>query len=399
MTTQQHNIIISAIEGVSAQGTQISDILDHVWSESKTPTQSECKLDQFKAAPLLTDRRMLKAVSRRDSFGLAAIENLKKVVSLSEYDTYRVGMYVGAPPSSTDDHQNYLQAVRQSKSADGSYHEAEFGAQCMQSRPTTLLLGLPNNVLCYGSIIMDARGPNNNYTSAETSAHVAVQAAARNIKMGRIDGAVAGGYTEHTDQVRFEMHKAHGWIAPEGSSSAERKGAVLADGALFATIERSLDATKRGVAAVRAVSIASPGQGSSTATLTLSDRQEAVTRCLTEALNSSGLSKDAIATVFVSGSGYSNIDDAEIKAVHSMFPDKNDAVIATTGTHTGQLMEAGGLLEVAVFRRITEESRVPSHLRVNHDAVEKREFNRERRSAIILRSSFWGEVSCLVIEV
>ena len=402
MNNQSNQIIITAIQGVSATGTNAEQMIDDIWSNGAMKNQSQCQMTNFKAAPLLSDRRMLKAVSKRDSYGLAAIENLKKERGFSDYDTYRIGMYVGAPPSSTDDHGNYLDAVVKSRQSDGTYKEADFGQHCMQSRPTTLLLGLPNNVLCYGSIIMDARGPNNNYTSAEISSHLAIQAAVRNLKMNRVDGAIAGGYTEHTDTVRFKMHQAHGWLAPEEEKDDQPAGAVLADGACFASLEKagSYNGSEENIIGqVLGVSLASPARGASTQTLSIAQRADAATQCMKDLLKTIQKETDQIAAVFVSGTNYSDVDQSEVIAVKEVFPADNDAALLSIGKQTGQLMEAGGLLEAAVFNRIKKSQNVPDHLILDAPGMNPRKIQNQRNVCLILRSSFWGDVSCLAVEI
>ncbi len=400
-TANDNDVVITGIEGISAAGNTFESLSDAIMSHRAPNGSANFRLNGFNAAPLLTDRRMLKAVSRRDSFGLATLENLKKKDDLAAYQTYRKGMYVGAPPSSTDDHESYLAAVIGSKGADEKYHEADFGELCMSSRPTTLLLGLPNNVLCYGSIIFDVRGPNNNYTSAENSAHLALQAAARNLRMGRIDCALAGGYTEHTDAVRHRMHRAMGWLANENDTTISDRGTILADGAVFASLERRQAAYGHGrkvLATYLGGSIASPGQGLVDRTAQSATYTDAIEHCMLDAIQRSGMIPSQVGMIFLTGSGFLEIDRAEEDAVARWSQQSGPVTAVTIGHVTGNLMEAGGLLELGILPLLQAQGQIPVHLRVKSSDSETRLLTPERPIALIVRSSIWGDVSCIAVS-
>ena len=61
------------------------------------------------------------------------------------------------------------------------------------------------NVLCYASMIIGVMGANSNYTSAEASGQLAAASAARRIRIGRIDAAVAGAITRAVEPVTAAM--------------------------------------------------------------------------------------------------------------------------------------------------------------------------------------------------
>src|SRR5690606_28742169 len=104
----------------------------------------------------------------------------------------------------------------------------------MGAMPMTLLVGLPNNVLCYGAMIFDAKGPNSNYTSTSTAGHVALINGAKRIGRGQLDVAIAGGFNAHTEPVNGKMYEALG------------VSTKLADGAAFVALERRGEAEARG---------------------------------------------------------------------------------------------------------------------------------------------------------
>ncbi len=185
----------------------------------------------------------MKSVSWYQAIGLAALENCKKD-SLLETDSFSaddVGVFVGASAPSCHDNSNYLDSIEKSKQADGSFSEQIFGEQCMSSLGTTLLLGLTNNVLCYGAMVLNARGPNSNYMCGEISGHMAIATAVNNIREKRLKCAVAGAYAMNSDEIFMSIaaERKHLQVYPtdcgifltleEGSSATARMAPILAE--------------------------------------------------------------------------------------------------------------------------------------------------------------------------
>jgi 3-oxoacyl-(acyl-carrier-protein) synthase len=190
-------------------------------------------LNEFKPAPHLKDKRVMKAVSHRDGVGLVAVERLWENIEgeAIENPPFRRGFFVGASPSLVSDYENYREAVMATQHGGDEIDESQFGAEVMNSRPTTLLFGLPNNVLCYGSMRCRTQGPNNNFTSGAISSLVAIGAALRNFQRERIDFAIVGGYGYPSDQFLRGAQQ----IGQEKTS----------DSAIFCSLETRASAEKR----------------------------------------------------------------------------------------------------------------------------------------------------------
>jgi len=185
------DIVLTGIGMISASGRNYAANRAAFDQPTTRHSHSDYQVLNFNPAPYLTDRKVVKSVSSRDVLGLVAFEECIKEAGVhpsanAVMNPERVGLYVGAPPSATTDNANYQEAIAQSSTSAGKLVEADFGLNFRSANPTTLLAGLPNNVLCYGAKTLDARGPNSNYTALEVSGHLAVIGAVRAMRLGRL---------------------------------------------------------------------------------------------------------------------------------------------------------------------------------------------------------------------
>jgi 3-oxoacyl-(acyl-carrier-protein) synthase len=342
------------------------------------------RLENFPAHKYLKDKRVVKVVGDGDRYGLAAVELLSGAMSAAgdvTRDPYRTGLFVGITAASPFCNQNYFEPMR----AAGS--DRAFGAAYTMAHPTTLLTGLPNNVLCYGSIILDAKGPNSNYTAAETSGHQALMAAASQVGNGLIDVGVAGGVSSNKNPVFEGMMKLNDLLADGQSPAPGASGTVFADGAVFLSVSRS----ENPAGATELVNWSRAGGSANVFSEFEASGQiqaGAIRRCLAEA----GVSSHDIGAVFVTGSGISLLDANEQAAVASVFGGSDVSVVATSRV-TGNLMEAGGLFELPFFAAAVSRGGFPDSVRISgrFDPAEK-------PFALVLRTSIYGDVTCLLIR-
>ena len=308
------------------------------------------------------------------------------------YDTWKKGIYVGAPSGAAWDNENYFDALRESKSDSGEAIERDFGLAAMTCRPTTLLLGLPNNVLCYAALIMDAKGPNSNYTSVEISGHLAVQNAAKRIKRGQLDMAVAGSFSAHTDQVIVNMLGSNN--CAKMSPDDDSEGRVIADGSFFFLLENKEKALARG-ANVVAEYVGGSIASEPTSKLNEIGETPALIGAIERCLKSNNVKKSDVGLVFTSGTDIRVIDDAEIHSLKTVFGDDLPAV-GSTGSVTGNLLEAGGLMEVSLASHFYNDGKMPESMKV--DEGFSLSIDKKKPYTLIVRASIFGDWSCLLIK-
>jgi 3-oxoacyl-(acyl-carrier-protein) synthase len=386
MNQKSEDIVVTGLGMLTATGLGVESNVQAFDQESSKKTAEDYKVVGFNPAPHLTDKKVVKAVSHRDVLGLVAMEDCLKQsgIKAETINPDRTGLYVGAPASSCADLHNYSDAVLASVDAYGVLNEKAFGEHFRSASPTTLLTGLPNNVLCYGAKTLDARGPNSNYTTMETSSHMAVMGATRALKMGRLDCAVVGGYTAHSNKEFISSMKQRGLY----------DGTPIAEGAAFATLETRANATKRGAKPVcRIVSCAAATDAMGP--YKTNAQSPVLTDLVKQALQNAKVKATDIGIIMTSDSGLAPVDAAEQTAIDTIWNGAEKPAMASTSARWGNLVEAGGLAEIAFLSSCYTKKTVPNSAKVKNGG----EFNSTKRTALILRSSPWGEYSCMIVEM
>lgn len=368
------------------------------WTSEQPVTGARYDMAGFKPAPHLSDKRLLKAVSDADAIGIVAIEDLKKTFAESlQEDAYRNGLYVGSPPASAFDNQFYFESMEAAR-RDGKSSVTEFGATCMQSKPTTLLIGLPNNVLCYGSILLSVKGPNSNYTSTFLSGHIALINASKRVRRGQVDTAVAGGFAMHSEKVNSSMFEKLG-VATLDADKAEADGlAHIADGAVFLGLTNE---RKEGQKCLEFIDgrISSDSAGP----LNIDRYGHSYEKLINDLLTSNSVSKESVGLIFANSSGESHLDACENTVLSRVYA--NERVLPALGCSRkvfGNLMEAGGLIELSCIIDLYERGELPSQMTLpeynNDQTTFSKTIDTARPYALVLRASPWGEYSAVLVK-
>ncbi len=377
-------IVITGAAAVTSKAIGLEQVKQLALNGGQKSTADDYSLKDFKAAPHITDRRMLKAVSNVDAIGLAAIEGLCKDLGYRQgmYPAERIGLYVGAPPATAYDNEPYMEALAQANDRDGKASAGIFGKHCMGARPTTLLLGLPNNVLCYGAMILDAKGPNSNYTALGLSGHLALINAARRVKRQNVDLAVAGGFCAHTEPVNSAIFKKLGLT-----------DFVPADGAAFVSLERRDGATARG-AKVLATYLGGATASDAMGPMMLDVNGEAYEGAIRRALSQAGIGAQDIGLVLASSTGVTRVDACEFSVLSRVFANARELpAVGTFFPVLGHLMEASGLVELGLLSWLYEQQELPAPLRCQGKSSR---IDSSKPYALLLKASPWGEYSCVV---
>jgi 3-oxoacyl-[acyl-carrier-protein] synthase II len=245
---------------------------------------------------------------------------------------------------------------------------------------------------------MDAKAGNSNYTSGETSGQVAVLQAARRLRRGRMDAAVAGGFSGHHEDVILGMLAHNGFLKqPSGSTRhaidpAKSDGTVVAEGGVFMLLETEEQLAARGG---RAIAEVVGGATSTTASGPfLKDFSPVPARlALTSALNNAGIKAEDVGLVWLAQSGIAALDTAERDLAATTFGPHTAA--ATTARVWGNLMEAGGLGEAALIDALYDTGSVPDLLTVPKAVTT---VDRTKPYVVISRPSLFGDWSFLILK-
>lgn len=382
------DVVITGLGAVTAHGFGFDAQWDALANGKTKASRAELQLSEFNAAPHLGDRRMMKAVSKIDAIGLAAVEGLAKAMAFApgQVPKERVGLYVGAPPGSPWDNEYYVDSMNEAKAAGGA---KAFGRTCMSSKPTTLLLGLPNNVLCYGALVLDARGPNSNYTASGLSGMMAVINGARRVRRGQLDLAVAGGFSAYSD----ELHT--GMFASVGLSDL-----LVADAAAFVSLETRAGAAARGVTPVVSYAggaMTSDGLGPRQ----LDPKGTQFERAIGLALADAGAEAQDIGLVLASATGSPSVDMGEFSVLSRVFAKSGACPPLGCSTPVmGAILEAGGVLELGLAAKIMAAGVVPPAMRAPAYASWNAapQIDPAKPFALIVRTTAWGEHAAIVVK-
>lgn len=406
-----HDIVISGLGALSPEGFG----LDAHWqavTDPRAKTQpSDHSLDAVQVRDYISDRRMLKAISHLDGIGLAAIVGLKQHIAYQadRYDPYRVGLYVGSVPSSLASFDPYLETMQVPHSKNSFVSVKEFGQTSQRSRPMTLLVGLLNNVLCYGSMLLEARGPNSNYTSLCLGAHHALIQGAWRLRRQQLDLAISGGYTSRAhpaDQASLAQHglvypaePGNEWRLQPFASQQNQEGFLFADMAAFVSLERRAKVSERGGSILGTYcggAITSDGLG----LMRFDPSGEGLERAIHGALREAKVSWQQIGLIFAAAPGFEGLETMEAQVLTRLAEKSSEApALACTSAVFGSGMEAGGILELGLIGKLYDAGHIPGILRPARPVAGfGTAVDPHKPYSLILRTSPWGEYSCVVIR-
>lgn len=284
--------------------------------------------------------RMLDRVSQlalaaaRQAIGAAGVD-------LSALDRARVGVFIGTGMGgalTTDD--SYLSLYR-----DG----------CDRLKPFSILLGMSNAPAAWLGIEHGLSGPNLTYSTACSSAAVAIGEAWLRLRRGEIDLAIAGGSEAPLAHGPMKAWEALRTLASEDSRdpsasckpfSANRSGLVLGEGAAILVLEDWEQAAARRAPVQGELLGYGLATDSSHITRPTIAGQAAAMRA---ALLRADLQPHAIDSINAHGTGTQANDSVETAAIKEVFGERayRIPVSATKAIH-GHLLGASGALELAL---------------------------------------------------
>ena len=117
-----NEVVITGAGILTAAGDTLDQHIDQLINVVKKSNKEDYMLEgKIKPAKHLSDKRVMKVVSLTDAYGLVGIERAKTDagIELDMHDTWKKGVYVGAPSRSSWSNENYFEAIRESIGSDG----------------------------------------------------------------------------------------------------------------------------------------------------------------------------------------------------------------------------------------------------------------------------------------
>ena len=238
--------------------------------------------------------------------------------------------------------------------------------------PLTIPAFMPNAPAAHVAMRNGVKGPVITYSVACASAAVAIAEAAKAIRAGEIDIAIAGGsealIVPGVVAAWQAMQTLATFAAGEAATScrpfaAERSGFVLGEGAAFLVLESAAHAAARGARAY--AELAGSGLSSDASHLTKPDAPGQA-RALRAALAQAGLQPADVGYCNAHGTATKVGDVVEAEALREVWGTHIDALqVSSTKALHGHLLGATGGLEASITVLALHQGRLPPNAHVD----------------------------------
>jgi 3-oxoacyl-[acyl-carrier-protein] synthase II len=337
-------------------------------------TRIGAEIRGFDPVGFVKHRKSLRMMTRADQLGQAAatlaLDDARMDVAALNAD--RVAVYVGGNKEISDPMMPMLeQAVRAARSADGEVDVVTFGRVAHQTAyPLFYVEGLPAAELFFLSEAFGLRGSNTYFSGGAEASAVAVGTAARAVRRGFADVALAGGFDDAVSWWNLSKLDGMGILSDHnelGSSACRpfdvaRTGTVLGEGSAFVVLEELASARDRGARVYAEVVGFGNGLDSEGVIRPDADARGLMT-AMRAALRQAGLEPDGVDFVLAHGSGTLLGDATEARALRLALGRR--AAGSSIKPATGHLVAAAGALNVAVAALAIHHQAAPPSLNLS----------------------------------
>ncbi|MDG1137414.1 MAG: beta-ketoacyl synthase N-terminal-like domain-containing protein [Phycisphaerales bacterium] len=283
----------------------------------------------------------------------------------------RVGCHIGAGLISAE--LNELSAALvTSKKEDGTFDLAHWGSEGMQNlTPLWLLKYLPNMLACHVTIVHDCQGPSNTITCCEASSGLSIAESRRVIHRGDADACLSGGAEDRINPLALYRQHCTGRLAEtDGTSdntsivkpfSEDASGTLIGEGGGILIVESTSSCDNRNGSPW--CTIEGVGCKQSFADSPLEADPNAITSAIQKAMTEANCKAEDIDVIVPLGSGIKQVDDAERKALTTIFGESLSTIpTITTIPYTGNCMAGNGAIAISVSAKAIKEQTVPARL-------------------------------------
>jgi len=347
-------VAVTGIGVVSPLGNSVAEVWANAVAGRSAVHRLEAPFAGRLAAPLAAtanfhgaehfDGPRLRMLDRCSQFALFAANQAMKdadsafSVAGSAADRERAGIFIGT-------------GMAGSLSMDDGY-QTLYGAGSDRIKPYTILLGMHNAAAAWIGIEHGFRGPNLTYSTACSSAAVAIGEAWRRVAGGELDIAIAGGSEAPLSCGSMKAWEALHTLATVDTNNASasckpfaknRNGMVLAEGAACLVLEPWDEARARGAFVHGELLGCGLSNDGSHITQPSVAGQAATMRA---ALRAAGLDAAQIDAINAHATGTQANDRAETAAIKAVFGARAGQIpISATKSMHGHLLGAAGALE------------------------------------------------------
>lgn len=366
------------------------------------------EVSPFKPRALVSDKKILKLVSRYDVLGIHAAQEVIKHSGMLDYrdglaspDAFndRTGVYVGSPGNKFYQQYDFLPLIAQSEQDMGCFADNLFSTV----HPMWLLKILPNNVLAYAGIQHGFKGPNQNITNHVASGMQAVIEGYCAILSGQADRVVVVAYDHGIEAQGLSYYEKIGVLSRNGLKpfDSTHDGTVMSEGACALVLESEKSVTERQAKTYgELVSYASSSDAQGIFSLEEDGAQ--LERTVKTALDKAKCQATDLGVITAHGNGNPMSDDIESRLYQSL--SKSTPVTAYKWS-LGHLLSASGLMDT-IFTVLSLKNKIApgiANLNTPAEAATALAVSASKQAidsplGLVVCRGFGGMNSCLVVK-
>lgn len=442
MTRQDtRQVVITGLGPITAFGAGIQPLWDAMLAGRSAierirrfdPSNYACKYaaeladEDFNVRSVVprSDRKATKIMARDTQLAVgaaaAAVEDAGLITKAVDPDAQptispdRVGCHIGAGLIAADVDE-LTAALVTSVDGDGEFDLKRWGAGGMANlTPLWLLKYLPNMLACHVTIIHDCRGPSNTITCNETSVLLSIGESMRVIERGAADACLSGGAEIKINPMGYLRQEFAGRLMDTNGVTdpaalvrpfdANASGTILGEGGGILVLEVRETASARG-ARVYADLLGFASTQSycpDTVGLALGEEDTALVDVMELALEDAGVGAEAIDAMAPFGSGIPGIDQAEARAIKTVFGDRAASLpLITTVPNVGNCCAGAGAIPVCVAAMALHKGTLPARLNttaadgIDANACDSRAA--DLKHVLVLSTGFGGQNAAIVLR-
>ncbi|MCX7115435.1 MAG: beta-ketoacyl synthase N-terminal-like domain-containing protein [Gammaproteobacteria bacterium] len=381
------------------------------WDLSGWPCQLGGELTSFEPAKQLPDRKLLKIISRQDTFGLFAAQGAiqhsglldhRETLPTQEAFNDMTGIYVGSPGNKYLQQYDFLPLL--AKTGDDMPAFATHLSE--EVHPMWLLRILPNNVLAYTGIQYGFKGPNHNIANHAIGGSQALIEAFHAIQSGEIDRAVVVAYDLGLEPQALFYYDKLGLLSPDGLKPFDEahNGTVLADGAAAIVLESKASAQAR-QATCFAELRAAASQTECAGLFGLTEGGAPLEALMQHVMHKAQCTPEQLAFTIAHGNGSKGSDHAEAAAL-TRFLAATPSPVSAFKWSMGHTLVASGLVDTILATLALNKRTLPgiAPLTTPHHSAQSLDLSPHTRQidhgdvALIINRGFASMNACIAIK-
>ncbi len=414
-------VVITSMSALTAVGETLEDTYQNlkqgqsgigpctIWPAEESDFPLSADLKNYQPRKMITDKKLLKLISRQDVIGLNAVQQLiesSQIIqyrdSLTENDVFndRTGVYIGSPGNKFEQQYDFMPLLAKSQGDMQVYAESLFE----EVHPMWLLRILPNNVLAYAGIQNNFKGPNENITNHGVSGLQAIGEAFYAIKNNQIDRALVSAYDCGQEAQGQMYYGALGTLSAKHLKPFDEKrdGTILGEGAGALLIESLESAQERGATILGEV-LACQTTSEARGVFPINEQGEGITRLIKKTLDQAKIAPSDLGLITAHGNGTVNSDRTEALAIANTI---NSSVPVTAFKWSiGHTIVAAGCIETALTLKALQDRMAPKIANLDSIASDCQNINITQSDTpisspigMILTRAFSGINTALVIS-